>query len=85
MSNTKILNKLKNQIIVSVQSSFGEPLYDENIMIAMVKSVISGGACALRLAGERDIKMFGILIKKFRLLELRNQKSFLKILRSWYI
>lgn len=56
MSNTKILNKLKNQIIVSVQSSFGEPLYDENIMIAMVKSVISGGACALRLAGERDIK-----------------------------
>jgi len=56
MSNTKILNKLKNQIIVSVQSSFGEPLYDENVMIAMVKSVMAGGASALRLAGVRDIK-----------------------------
>ena len=56
MGNTEILNKLKNQIIVSVQSSFGEPLYDENVMIAMIKSVISGGATALRLAGERDIK-----------------------------
>ncbi len=56
MSNTKILNKLKNQIIVSVQSSFGEPLYDESVMIAMIKSVMSGGAMALRLAGVRDIK-----------------------------
>lgn len=56
MGNTKIFNKLKNNVIISVQSSFGEPLYDENVMIAMVKSVISGGASALRLAGERDIK-----------------------------
>ncbi len=56
MGNTKILNKLENNIIISVQSSFGEPLYDENVMIAMVKSVMSGGASALRLAGERDIK-----------------------------
>jgi len=56
MGNTEILNKLKNQIIVSVQSSFGEPLYDENVMIAMIKSVMAGGASALRLAGERDIK-----------------------------
>lgn len=56
MGNTEILNKLKNQIIVSVQSSFGEPLYDENVMIAMIKSVIAGGATALRLAGARDIK-----------------------------
>lgn len=56
MGNTKILNKLKNQIIVSVQSSYLEPLYDENAMIAMIKSVMAGGALALRLAGERDIK-----------------------------
>ena len=56
MGNTEVLNKLKNQIIVSVQSSFGEPLYDENVMIAMIKSVMSGGAMALRLAGVRDIK-----------------------------
>lgn len=56
MGNTEVLNKLKNRIIISVQSSFGEPLYDENIMIAMIKSVIAGGATALRLAGERDIE-----------------------------
>lgn len=56
MGNTKILNKLKNQIIVSVQSAYLEPLYDENVMIAMIKSVMAGGATALRLAGERDIK-----------------------------
>lgn len=56
MGNTKILNKLKNQIIVSVQSAYLEPLYDEDIMIAMIKSVMSGGAAALRLAGVRDIK-----------------------------
>lgn len=55
MANT-ILTKLKNQIIISVQSSFGEPLYNEDVMIAMMKSVISGGARALRLAGPRDIK-----------------------------
>ena len=59
MGNTKILNKLKNQIIVSVQSAYLEPLYDEDIMIAMIKSVMSGGAAALRLAGVRDIKNAG--------------------------
>ena len=56
MGNTEILNKLKNQIIVSVQSAYLEPLYDEDVMIAMIKSVMAGGAKALRLAGERDIK-----------------------------
>ncbi len=56
MGNKKILEKLKNQIIISVQSAFSEPLYDENVMIAMIKSVMSGGAMALRLAGVRDIK-----------------------------
>ena len=67
------------------KSSFGEPLYDENIMIAMVKSVISGGACALRLAGERDIKMFGILIKKIPIIGITKPKIIPEILRSWYI
>ena len=52
-----ILNKLKNEIIVSLQASSNEPLYDENCIIAMAKSLIElGGVKALRLAGERDIK-----------------------------
>ena len=43
-------------VIVSVQASWGEPLYDENAMTAMIKTVLMGGADALRLAGARDIK-----------------------------
>lgn len=52
----KILNKIKNQIIVSVQAMPSEPLYKEECMKAMMQSVINGGAKALRLAGSRDVK-----------------------------
>ena len=52
-----ILNSLKNEIIVSIQAMPDEPLYDEICINSMAKSVIElGGAKALRLAGERDIK-----------------------------
>lgn len=51
-----MIEKLKNQVVVSVQASWGEPLYDENAMTAMIKTVLMGGANALRLAGARDIK-----------------------------
>lgn len=52
-----ILKSLKNEIIVSIQAMPDEPLYDETCINAMAKSVINlGGANALRLAGERDIK-----------------------------
>ncbi|MBR2068887.1 MAG: putative N-acetylmannosamine-6-phosphate 2-epimerase [Candidatus Gastranaerophilales bacterium] len=52
-----ILNKLKNEIIVSLQASYNEPLYDENCIIAFAKTLVElGGVKALRLAGERDIK-----------------------------
>ncbi len=47
---------LKNKVIVSVQAMQGEPLYDETCMMAMMKSVVSGGAAALRVAGARDVK-----------------------------
>ena len=50
------LEKIKNEVIISSQAAYGEPLYEESAMFAMIKSVISGGAKALRLAGERDIK-----------------------------
>lgn len=51
------LDKIKNELIVSIQAMPNEPLYDENCINAMAKSVIElGGAKAVRLAGERDIK-----------------------------
>ena len=52
-----ILNKLKNELIVSIQAMPNEPLYDEICINALAKSIVDlGGAKALRLAGERDIK-----------------------------
>ena len=52
-----ILEKLKNEIIVSIQAMPNEPLYNESCINALAKSVIDlGGAKALRLAGARDIK-----------------------------
>ena len=51
-----MLQKLKNKIIESVQAMPDEPLYQEIALNAMIKSVVSGGAKGLRLAGERDIK-----------------------------
>lgn len=51
-----ILEKIKNQIIVSVQAESSEPLYEEKCLAAMMKSVVNGGAKGLRLAGARDIK-----------------------------
>lgn len=53
MNTLKIIRK---KVIVSVQASYGEPLYDENALLAMMMSVVNGGAQALRLAGTRDIK-----------------------------
>ena len=51
-----IIEKIKNKVIISVQALSQEPLYEENCMIAMMKSVIKGGAQGLRVAGARDIK-----------------------------
>lgn len=51
-----ILSKIKKKVIVSVQALSHEPLHDEKCMIAMMKSVVKGGAAGLRVAGARDIK-----------------------------
>ena len=50
-----ILAKIKNTVVVSVQAMPSEPLYLEKCMVAMMKSVINGGAGGLRVAGIRDI------------------------------
>ena len=52
-----IIDKLKNKVIVSVQAMPSEPLYQEECMAAMMKSVVKGGASALRVAGVRDVKL----------------------------
>lgn len=51
-----IVKKLEKKIIISCQASEGEPFHDLNCLMAMVKSVLNGGASALRMAGARDIK-----------------------------
>ncbi len=54
--NKTILERIKNNIIISVQAQENEPLYEENCMLAMMKSVINGGAKGLRVANVRDVK-----------------------------
>jgi N-acylglucosamine-6-phosphate 2-epimerase len=51
-----ILGNLKGKIVVSSQAMPNEPFYDEKCMMAMMQSVINGGASALRVAGARDVK-----------------------------
>ena len=54
MNNT--VEKLKGIVVVSVQAMPSEPLYPEKCMAAMMKSVLNGGAGALRVAGARDVR-----------------------------
>lgn len=51
-----VVQRLKNKVIVSVQAMPSEPLYQEDCMNAMMKSVVKGGAQGLRVAGARDVK-----------------------------
>jgi N-acylglucosamine-6-phosphate 2-epimerase len=51
-----VVEKLKGIVVVSVQAMPSEPLYPEKCMAAMMKSVVNGGAGALRVAGARDVK-----------------------------
>ena len=50
-----MIEKLKNKVIVSCQAMPSEPLYKEECMIAMMQSVVKGGAAGLRVAGIRDV------------------------------
>ena len=58
MYNTfmNIINRLKDKVVVSCQAMPSEPLYLEKCMVAMMKSVVKGGAGGLRVAGVRDVK-----------------------------
>src|SRR5574344_820399 len=59
----KVLDKLKNKVIVSVQAMPAEPLYREECINALMKSVVNGGAAGLRVAGARDVKNAKSLFK----------------------
>ena len=52
----EIINRLEHKVVVSVQAMPSEPLYQEECMAAMMKSVVKGGAGGLRVAGARDVK-----------------------------
>ena len=51
-----VIQRLQNKVIVSVQAMPNEPLYAEGCIVAMMKSVLKGGAGGLRVAGVRDVK-----------------------------
>ena len=50
-----IIESLKGKVIVSSQAMPGEPFYDEKAMMALMQSVVNGGAAGLRVAGKRDV------------------------------
>ena len=52
-----VIDRIKGIVVVSVQAMPSEPLYAESSMTAMMKSVVNGGAGALRVAGVRDVKI----------------------------
>lgn len=54
--NQTMINFLKHKVIISSQAMPGEPLYKEECMLAMMQSVVNGGAEVLRVAGARDVK-----------------------------
>ena len=57
MDKKTVLEKIKNQIIISSQAQSDEPFHNEIAMNAMIETVINMGKInALRLAGKRDIK-----------------------------
>ncbi len=51
-----IINRLQHKVVVSCQAMPSEPLYLEKCMVAMMKSVVKGGAGGLRVAGARDVR-----------------------------
>lgn len=51
-----MLTDIKNSIIISIQSTEGDPTHFEEIKTAYMKSAIQGGARGFRLADEADIK-----------------------------
>ena len=56
MNNLETVNKIKNKLIISVQSAKNEPLYNENAMNALIDTVVLLGKIdALRIIKKSSI------------------------------
>lgn len=57
MTKQELLEKIKNQLIVSCQALPGEPLYveEKSIMYLMARASKQAGACAIRTNSVRDV------------------------------
>ena len=58
MIDNSIIEKLKNNLIVSCQANSSEPMYSPEALLLMAKSAIKGGAVALRAEGNLPIRLF---------------------------
>lgn len=58
MIDNSIIEKLKNNLIVSCQANSSEPMYSPEALLLMAKSSIKGGAVALRAEGNLPIRLF---------------------------
>lgn len=52
-----MLEALRGQLIVSCQAHPGEPLRDPRTMTQMARSVVAGGAAAVRVQGLEDVRL----------------------------
>jgi N-acylglucosamine-6-phosphate 2-epimerase len=52
------LQEIRCGVVVSVQASGAEPLNTPEILCAMAASALTGGACALRMAQDYNIRVF---------------------------
>ena len=53
---TQLLQRLRGGLIVSCQAEAHEPLYGANIMAAMARAAVEGGAVGIRANGPEDIQ-----------------------------
>ena len=51
-----IIKRLEHKVVVSCQAMPYEKKKKKKCMVAMMKSVVKGGAGGLRVAGVRDVK-----------------------------
>ncbi len=69
-----VLECIKAGVIVSCQAQENEPFYNEIAISAMMKDVIRGGACALRVAGARDVSLAKSLFPEIPVIGITKPK-----------